>query len=96
MASAVSSCLVLRDLVRYAGPSLVGSSFGTGSGTLYWLRVLVAMGYGVGCFGVPRITFGAWIGGILGTTLGDCIGGVVGANLGALVVGILGATPDIV
>ena len=92
MANAVSSCLVLRDLVRYAGPSSVGSSFGTGAGILQWLLVRVAMGSGVGHCGVPRITFRAWIGGKLGATLGDWIGVVVGATLGAGLGGILGAT----
>ena len=89
MASAVSSCLVLRDLVRYAGPSSVGSSC---AGTLYWLRVRMEMGSGVGRWGVPRITCGSCIGGNLGATLGDWIGGVVGATLGAGLGGILGAT----
>ena len=82
MESAVLSCLVLRDLVQYAGPSSVVSYFGTGAGTLYWLRIRVAMGYGVGHCGAPCITFGAWIGGNLGSTLEYWIGGVVGATLG--------------
>ena len=83
MASAASICLVLQDLVRYAGPTLVGSSFGTGAGNLYWIQVRVSMGSSVSCCGVPRITFGAWIGGNLGAILRDWIGGVVGATLGA-------------
>ena len=89
--SAVSSCLVMRDLVRYAGPSSVGSSFGTGAGILQWLLVRVEMGSGVGRCGVPRITFRAWIGGKLGATLGDWIGGMIGATLEDWIGGNVGA-----
>ena len=83
MDSAVSSCLVLRDLVWYAGPSLVGSSFGTGAGNLIRFFVWVAMGDGVGCCDMPRITFGSWIDGNLGVTLGYWISDMVGVTLGA-------------
>ena len=59
MTSAVSSCLVLRDLVHCADPSSVGYYFVTGAGTLIRIRFRVEMGAGVGCCGVPWITFGA-------------------------------------
>ena len=84
--------LVLRGLVRYAGPSSLGSSFGTGIGTLRQLCVRVAMGAGVGCCHVPLITFGAWIGGILGATPIDWMGGNGGTTLGAWIGGMRGTT----
>ena len=83
MTSAVSSCLVLRDLVHCADPSSVGYYFVTGAGTLIRIRFRVEMGAGVGCCGVPRITFGAWIGGNLGATLGYWIDAMFGATLGS-------------
>ena len=54
MVSAMLSCLVLQDLVRYASTSSVGSSC---AGTFYWLQVRVVMGSGVVLWGVPRITY---------------------------------------